>query len=149
MFGMKSSAFRRHRVGCWTLLFLLLVACREPTTRRHAATAQTEADGSREQLLAGDVEKKWVYRPEQINAGQRPDDTTYGYDVRFIFYRNYNLTTFGANGSRQGHWSLDDDGLSFHFEPPDSIRRFDVLELESNVLRVRNEAGDVHGYRPE
>src|SRR5688572_15606065 len=125
---------------------ILVVSCKPNTTPSQETEIVETHEPSREELISGDVEKKWVLVPDADSETKAKPDT----DVRFIFYRNYNLTTFGGYGSRQGHWSLDDDEiLSFHFEGPDSLRRFELLQLDSNALRFRNNAEDELAYTPE
>ncbi len=133
----------------WIAFVLLMVigSCQPPSKpQSKTIPTQSEVQRSREQLLSGDVEKKW--RDVPLNDTLPPTSTPSG--RRFIFYRNYNLTTLGSYGSRQGHWSLDNDAkVSFHFEGPDSIIRFDILQLDTNILRLRSRTGDEFHFQPE
>src|SRR5687768_7779490 len=113
------------------IISVLTISCKpNHTPRQNYQRTVDTVDASREQMISGEVEKKWVLSTDDDSKKKKDNDET---DVRYIFYRNYNLTTFGMYGSRQGHWSLDDNEiLSFHFDGPDSLKLFTLLKLDSN-----------------
>jgi hypothetical protein len=126
------------------ILCFLWLGCNRPTPTHRERVRNEPKQASREQHIAGNVEKRWVLKPEKDSKAKSAND------VRFIFYRNYNITTFGPRGSRQGHWSFDDEyELSFHFEGLDSVERFVVLALDSATLQLQTSEGASLDYKPE
>lgn len=121
---------------------LLLLGCESRRVSKNINGDSNDVGVSREQLLAGKVEKSWLMG---MVVSQRENGITNNW--RVIFYRNYTLTKIGKEETRNGHWSINADTLSFYYQqlPP---TKYLIHTLSDQEIKL--ESGDgVYILTPE
>lgn len=130
------------------LLVFIATGCKNKSGDNTATDSATSAS-TREEMLAGDVQKTWKAERENNAQGDKDKLDRGERQERIVFYRDGKVTMTGEAEAAHGTWKLDASKLSLHVDDSDVIENFDVLELDKNTLRLRASDGSELKLKPE
>jgi hypothetical protein len=106
---------------------------------KSADNTVTDTD-TRQELLAGDVQKTWKAVRETDAQGDKERLDRQEKKERVVFYRTGKYTMTGPDGSEHGTWRLESNNLAMQPDGGSVSENFNLVMLDKNELHLR--AGD-------
>ena len=134
----------KHLIVLFSIGLFIATGCGNKSADNTATDTNT-----REELIAGEVQKTWKATRETDAQGDKERLDRQEKKERVVFYRTGKYTMTGPDGSQHGTWRLESNKLSMQPDGGTVSENFDLVALDKNELHLRGGDGSELRLKPD